>query len=1133
MEVEYGFPSPPSGGASRTGSLVSRASGDKPWHPSFNGQNQTNDASESRSRRKLQKSPAGTAKAMRRRETPPAAGSDAQTEPSSRRPSIRHYQPPQGARPLNRSPSKPYVPQSWRCPCKLMIHRRTPAGYRANPHSRQSSFEKRNQFNFGVKPNVPTNEGGNPPSFLPEVNFDDLHNNITGCATLEAPDSSAKARQRNAQETSGDSWQSFRANAAVEANNFRRRETRTERANATMRPPQQPRSRIVSGQSKSNAAGAPDQGASHLSSSRAFSRRQSQFPAANLSTSAPRTSRKSVGPGFFPPVAPEHEYLQSFSPNKGGQTRSVVLPNPTAVEIISVPPTKDLGDWAETPPPSAGRGARRKSVQPSRNVSGPLISPNPPESPWATTSVGSARSPARESFAGATTPSSGKRMSMMPGHATGLGARTISPTDARRMKRMSMMPAPPPLPNTPPVVFPEPPSHTVRSAAQSPSMIPRKSVTPSSNRTTPDQQRKSLNSAVSISSSTSMTSLRGLSRESRSQQNASTSRLPTLKPRSETALASTEERVPPVPAIPKAFGSPHTEQEVPFFSQRMPSFSQDMDSVSSNSTAESVPMSSNVSRSKEDSKEAQHSLHSTRALPDRSAQVDDQRASGAQNGRRTLQPIRLPPLNLRPLDGSSRQKNGTRADPPSAPSPRIRTPPPRKAPKTPSTPMTASRASFFHAKAEVDESSTINFPKLRSSSSHFASRSDASGHRAPSVASSSDSAHGQQPQQQARSPFLSSSAPKTNGALTSPRTKPSGRRSVSTAVTENKSAHPTGPRTQNTKASRTETINGATTPATDTETTSFGSTLRRKLSLTRKRSTSKAEGEKPAPDHDREAMPPPKLPASATWTNPGLSSSSAANLTQSHGRPAYLHTRRKSSVSDNLLRQSRARSEVFLPDTSGEKTRTLASEGPVPHLPTKVAASPFTTGLRSHGPPVSKPPLRLQSVDTRLDRDDLVAEEEMKKLAARRKNTEMAARELDALRRRASAKEPASPSQALRTAKLNLFERGEIVDYQKIYFSGTSTVRKLQGDLGGAESANFGYDDERGDYNIVLGDHLAYRYEVVDVLGKGSFGQVVRCVDHRNGSLVAIKIIRNKKRFHQQALVEVNILQKLRDWVCL
>lgn len=154
----------------------------------------------------------------------------------------------------------------------------------------------------------------------------------------------------------------------------------------------------------------------------------------------------------------------------------------------------------------------------------------------------------------------------------------------------------------------------------------------------------------------------------------------------------------------------------------------------------------------------------------------------------------------------------------------------------------------------------------------------------------------------------------------------------------------------------------------------------------------------------------------------------------------------------------------------------------------------------------------------------------MKKLAAKRKDSEKAAKEVDELRRRATPKERVSSTQALRVANLNIFERGEIVDYKEIYFCGTQSARKHVGDLH-AETANFGYDDERGDYNIVNGDHLAYRYEIVDILGKGSFGQVVRCIDHKNGSLVAIKIIRNKKRFHQQALVEVDLLQKLREWV--
>src|SRR6185436_8117598 len=58
-------------------------------------------------------------------------------------------------------------------------------------------------------------------------------------------------------------------------------------------------------------------------------------------------------------------------------------------------------------------------------------------------------------------------------------------------------------------------------------------------------------------------------------------------------------------------------------------------------------------------------------------------------------------------------------------------------------------------------------------------------------------------------------------------------------------------------------------------------------------------------------------------------------------------------------------------------------------------------------------------------------------------------------------------------------------------------------------------------------DHIAYRYEILEVIGKGSFGQVIKALDHKTNTHVALKIIRNKKRFHQQAMVEVKILEHL------
>lgn len=51
---------------------------------------------------------------------------------------------------------------------------------------------------------------------------------------------------------------------------------------------------------------------------------------------------------------------------------------------------------------------------------------------------------------------------------------------------------------------------------------------------------------------------------------------------------------------------------------------------------------------------------------------------------------------------------------------------------------------------------------------------------------------------------------------------------------------------------------------------------------------------------------------------------------------------------------------------------------------------------------------------------------------------------------------------------------------------------------------------------------------VTQGLGRGSFGQVMKARDHKNKSDVALKIIRNEKRFHRQAQEEIRILEHLR-----
>ncbi|KAF9178943.1 hypothetical protein BGZ50_007356 [Haplosporangium sp. Z 11] len=126
---------------------------------------------------------------------------------------------------------------------------------------------------------------------------------------------------------------------------------------------------------------------------------------------------------------------------------------------------------------------------------------------------------------------------------------------------------------------------------------------------------------------------------------------------------------------------------------------------------------------------------------------------------------------------------------------------------------------------------------------------------------------------------------------------------------------------------------------------------------------------------------------------------------------------------------------------------------------------------------------------------------------------------------------PLSPYAALKmyAPYLSLYERAEIGEYPQVYYVGQNCRNKRPANMETSNS-NFGFDDERGDYLIVNHDHIMFRYEILDMLGKGSFGQVAKCYDHKTGEYVAIKIIRNKKRFHCQAVVEVKILSNLIKW---
>lgn len=97
-------------------------------------------------------------------------------------------------------------------------------------------------------------------------------------------------------------------------------------------------------------------------------------------------------------------------------------------------------------------------------------------------------------------------------------------------------------------------------------------------------------------------------------------------------------------------------------------------------------------------------------------------------------------------------------------------------------------------------------------------------------------------------------------------------------------------------------------------------------------------------------------------------------------------------------------------------------------------------------------------------------------------------------------------------------EKKEIEKYEMVYFFG-GRVGKLDGN----------FEDEHGAYKVVFGDHLAFRYEIIELLGKGTFGYVYKCLDYKRDIYVAIKILRKNPKIRRQGENEIKNLELLNE----
>jgi hypothetical protein len=73
---------------------------------------------------------------------------------------------------------------------------------------------------------------------------------------------------------------------------------------------------------------------------------------------------------------------------------------------------------------------------------------------------------------------------------------------------------------------------------------------------------------------------------------------------------------------------------------------------------------------------------------------------------------------------------------------------------------------------------------------------------------------------------------------------------------------------------------------------------------------------------------------------------------------------------------------------------------------------------------------------------------------------------------------PISAALALRhfQSYLSDYEQAEILEFQKVYFLGLE-AEKPRTDM--RNGHNYGFDDDKGDYHIIIGDHIEYRYEIL------------------------------------------------------
>lgn len=105
---------------------------------------------------------------------------------------------------------------------------------------------------------------------------------------------------------------------------------------------------------------------------------------------------------------------------------------------------------------------------------------------------------------------------------------------------------------------------------------------------------------------------------------------------------------------------------------------------------------------------------------------------------------------------------------------------------------------------------------------------------------------------------------------------------------------------------------------------------------------------------------------------------------------------------------------------------------------------------------------------------------------------------------------------------LTEYEKEEIKSYKDVYYIGHKAyLRKYK--------ENHNFRDQKNNYKPIIGDHVAYRFEIVKILGSGAFGKVLEVIDHKSSDSkkrkYALKILKKSDDLYDQFKLEIKILK--------